>query len=453
MAIDGQPTAVAATVKKRKPSPREQRAGALIGGLIIGAGGGALIGGEMSGSAWAGIGAAIGGPLFGVSELLTMMTRPKGEPKAAWHRIAGAVLFGAMLGAIIGLVFDDPNLIVFGTVIGLVTGLVGLVGLLSFRLNRLALGAVCGAGAGIVAEAVADAPDVAILGAATVLAYRLIGAPLFRGSRHAKLVGEGVRPEDVRFVVPFEAQSKRVGVDYFKDLARTADGSFKRNAPGIGIVESLDCLGGPTFDLSKVDPLVREFYEHTTRFKLSIVPSWRFWMRPVYRGVKNLIARRIGQANLPMDVEEAQRGVVSYIDTVEFEGDQIIDLRGWVRAFKESGEAIYVGIYTTFRQDDEGYVSVGFPLPGANFTVTLFPFNNRGGGLLLKSHGTGRDFTGHYLTAIDPDGSLTVIEVPSLSEEIDVYVKDGELFTDHRFYVSGRRFLTLYYTIERADEG
>ena len=86
---------------------------------------------------------------------------------------------------------------------------------------------------------------------------------------------------------------------------------------------------------------------------------------------------------------------------------------------------------------------VGFPLPGANFTVTLFPFNNRGGGLLLMSHGTSRDFTNHY---------LTVIEVPALPEEIDVYVKDGELLTAHRFYVSATRFLTLYYTIERADE-
>ena len=40
--------------------------------------------------------------------------------------------------------------------------------------------------------------------------------------------------------------------------------------------------------------------------------------------------------------EEAQRGVVSTIDTIDFEGDDIVDLRGWVRAFEETGEAIYL---------------------------------------------------------------------------------------------------------------
>ena len=76
-------------------------------------------------------------------------------------------------------------------------------------------------------------------------------------------------------VVPFEADSKYVGADYFQDLARTKDGAFKRNAPGAGIVESMDCMGGPFFEPERVDPLIREFYEHTTRFKLDIVPDWK----------------------------------------------------------------------------------------------------------------------------------------------------------------------------------
>ena len=39
----------------------------------------------------------------------------------------------------------------------------------------------------------------------------------------------------------------------------------------------------------------------------------------------------------------------------------------------DSGKPIYVGIYTSFRHDARGYVSVGFPIPSANFTATWSP--------------------------------------------------------------------------------
>ena len=45
--------------------------------------------------------------------------------------------------------------------------------------------------------------------------------------------------------------------------------------------------------------------------------------------------------------------------------------RGWIRTFADSGKPIYVGIYTTYRHEGRGYVSVGFPLPQASFTATL----------------------------------------------------------------------------------
>jgi hypothetical protein len=75
-------------------------------------------------------------------------------------------------------------------------------------------------------------------------------------------------------------------------------------------------------------------------------------------------------------MEEAQSGVVSYVDTIEYgSSEDIKTLRGWTRAFEATGEAIYVGIYTVVRHDEVGYVSVGFPLPESNFTATLMPYN------------------------------------------------------------------------------
>ena len=121
-----------------------------------------------------------------------------------------------------------------------------------------------------------------------------------------------------------------------------------------------------------------------------------------------------------------------------------------MRAYEHSGEAIYVGVYTTFRHDGVGYISVGFPLPGANFTATLLPYNLDGGRFLLRSHDTSRDYTGHYLSAIEDGSRLTVLKIPSFAEEIEVYTEGERVKTDHRFYVSGANFLTLYYDIERT---
>ena len=51
----------------------------------------------------------------------------------------------------------------------------------------------------------------------------------------------------------------------------------------------------------------------------------------------------------------------------------MVSIRGWIRSFADTDEPIYVGIYTTYRRDGRGYVSVGFPVPQASFTATLAP--------------------------------------------------------------------------------
>jgi len=166
----------------------------------------------------------------------------------------------------------------------------------------------------------------------------------------------------------------------------------------------------------------------------------------VYR---NTIARPLGQANVPFDVEEVQQGVVSWIDAIDVDHTGEISFRAWVRAYEGSNEPLYVGVYTVLRRDDTGYVSVGFPLPDGNFTATLLPHANRGDGLLLKSS-SGEPYPGHYLSAVEHDGAdLTTLKLTNFGEEIDVYVEDSELKTDHRFFLGGVRFLTLHYSIER----
>ena len=53
------------------------------------------------------------------------------------------------------------------------------------------------------------------------------------------------------------------------------------------------------------------------------------------------------------------------------------------------------------------------------------------------------------MSVIEGD-KLTVFKLPTFGEEIEVVVRDRQLRTNHRFYLGGLNFLTLYYTIDRA---
>lgn len=427
------------TKRKQQPTRRRRALDAGIAGGLLGALGGVLIGYGF-GIPW--LGALSGALLIGVGEGMGDWQREPGEMKPFAWRLIVSTFLGAATGALWGLLFPNLSLVFLGILFGLFSGAMGL------SWKRVRLGFWIGVIAGTLAAYYVPELSTAVLGGLIVFIYRVLAALLYRGEESVTLAAEQVPVAEIPYVVPFTAHSGYIGADYFQDLAREVQGQFKRNDLDVGIVETMDALRGPTFDPALVDALIREFYEHTTRFKLTIIPVWKPWMKPVFWLYKRLLAQPIGQANLPFNQEEAQRGVVSMIDTIDIAGDGVVDLRGWVRAFEETGEAIYVGIYTAMRHDDTGYVSVGFPLPESNFTATLLPYNHEGQHFLLKSRDTDLDFPGHYLSFKEEE-ELTVLALPAFNEEIEVYLKDGQLRTDHRFYLGDQVFLTLLYTIER----
>jgi hypothetical protein len=303
-----------------------------------------------------------------------------------------------------------------------------------------------------------------VAAAAAVIGYRVVSALVFRDPQ-VSLLAERVKPASVPFVVPLASQGRYVGTGYVRSLAEVLGGTYTADVADIGIVADLDELAGPSFDPAGTDPLVREFYEHTTRFALDIVPEWRLWVRPGYFLYRTLLARPLGQANVPMSQREAQRGVRSRIDTItggrpvpgtaRLAGDgapaagEAVTVRGWIRSAADTGEPIYVGIYTTYRHEGRGYVSVGFPLPQASFTATLLPQARPGGGLVLDSRSE-LDQPGHYLTYIDAQtGELTTAGVRGFAERLDVYVDAGQLRAEHAFWVFGFPFLVLHYRMHR----
>ena len=424
-----------AVVEDRAVAARSRAGSVGFVGAIGGLAGAALASGR--GRRTAVIGALAGGVGLGAAEAVARARQRPGEIPALWQRIAVSSALAAPLGWAAGR-FAGAGPLAVGTAAGAVAGAAGL------RPQKVLLGPVVGAALGRVAGRRGRRLPPAAVAATTVLAYRVLSALVFRDAQ-LTLLAERVRAEDLPFVVPLEARSRYVGTGYVRDLARVVGGTYTAAATDVGIVASLDELAGPEFDPGAVDPRVREFYEHTTRFTLDIVPTWRRWVRPGYLLYRNAVARPLGQASVPMNQREALRGVESRIDTIAVEGAPLV--RGWIRSFADTGAPIYVGIYTTYRHEGRGYVSVGFPLPQASFTATLLPQSRPDGGLTLTSDADDSQ-AGHYLTYVDPaTAELTALAVPGFSERLDVYVEDDEVRAQHAFSVFGFPFLVLHYAI------
>jgi hypothetical protein len=427
---------------RRRRSRSGQVLDALLWGTALGAASGAVLGDGIDGVG-AGAGALIGAALVAPAEVFTGVRKAPAEPKPLWQRILSSALLMALLGWLLGLIYGSDEPLLTGIICGAVVGLFGL------RPAKVGVGVLVGAVLGVVFQALDADVEPALIAAAVTVAYRVVAAIVYRGRPLVRIMAEEVPASELRYVVPFEARTRYVGSEYVEQLAKIRGGTFRRNPPDVGILASLDSLAGPTFEAGLVHPLIREFYEHTSRFRLSIIPEWRRWMKPGYGLFKLLVAQPLGQAAIPSNIEEAQRGMVSTIDTIAVDGSEEIEIRGWIRTFADSGKPIYVGIYTSFRDEERGYVSVGFPIPSANFTATLLPRNAGEHDLVLTSR-TELAYPGHYLSSVDSErDALTVLKLLYFQELIFVYVADGELKTEHSFYLAGQRFLTLHYEIER----
>ena len=101
-----------------------------------------------------------------------------------------------------------------------------------------------------------------------------------------------------------------VGADYVEQLAKVRRGRSREPAD-VGILADADALDGPG-SRARVTRLIREFYEHTSRFKLSIVPRVGGpRMKPAYALFKAAVAEPLGQATILSTSRIPQRGMVS----------------------------------------------------------------------------------------------------------------------------------------------
>ncbi|QIS24347.1 hypothetical protein F6W96_21145 [Nocardia terpenica] len=225
-------------------------------------------------------------------------------------------------------------------------------------------------------------------------------------------------------------------------------GGCVRTDPAAGLLPDMDALSGAQFDAARVHPGVRDFYEHTARWRMEAWVQWSPILAPGGWLISRMFGRRVGQFALPVRPLDTARGIDSRVETLT-DRHGVHQGAAWLRTSRLTGEYIYSGFYRAARLpgSSQPSVHVSFPLPMGNVQVFLRPVNGPHGSLQLLSPTGSFGSEGCYVTVTD-GGRTWAARIP-IYEQFHVY-RDGSdhlLRTDHVLRLRNLTALRLHYLL------
>jgi hypothetical protein len=226
-------------------------------------------------------------------------------------------------------------------------------------------------------------------------------------------------------------------------------GEISSNRSDAGLVADMSALDGPGFNAADLAPAVRDFYEHTSCYRLEVWTGWRpmFWMGGAL--IARYFGRRVEQLALPMRPLDVAHGVDSTI-TVITGPDGAQREAAWLRTLRSTGDYVYSGCYSTRLRPgaDRASVHVAFPLEQGNVQVFLRPDIDRDGSLWLRSPSQGFGGDGAYVVVHDRGRDFAAC--PPLREQFHIWVDDeGVLRTDHQLSLWSAAVVRFHYRLDR----
>jgi hypothetical protein len=280
-----------------------------------------------------------------------------------------------------------------------------------------------------------------VVGAGIELAFRAI----------PRALGRRIAPADAWLHGPIGPDGS-VGPNYYAVLAREEGLALVADDAEAGLLPNFAALRGPTFEPDRVAPAIRDFYEHTARYRLAVDAHWSPVFLPLGRLLVGTVSRRIAQLNFPLLAREAAGGMTSGVLRLSDPATGQTMFTGWLRSQPATGHPVYVGLYGIARPPGEPgpCVRVIFPLPHGSSTVLLRPSIAEDGAFRLDSDGRRFGEAGYYRIHQDRDGVRRARYVLALKESFRLWMEpDGRVHADHRVRFFRLPILRLRYVLSR----
>ena len=241
-----------------------------------------------------------------------------------------------------------------------------------------------------------------------------------------------------------------IGDAPYREVAAAEGLTIEREARDAGLVPDFQALRDDRCDPDRLAPLVREFYEHTTRFAMDVWSRTYFPTNLALYLLVTTISRQVNQLNFPLSPLEASLGMSSEIISLR-KPDGGVRYTGWFRTLGGPARVLYTGFYMTEHTPNHGpCVKVVFPMPHGNATVLLKPRIEPDGALVLDSQGKRFGDAGFYRLDARGADRVRVWHIKTLKELFRVYVDGhGVLRCDHTVRFLGLPVLRLHYKIVR----
>jgi hypothetical protein len=217
-----------------------------------------------------------------------------------------------------------------------------------------------------------------------------------------------------------------------------------------GLLADMAQLDGPGFAAADLRPEVRDFYEHTARWRLDVRTRWNPLFRPAGELVSRLFGRRVHQLALPTRPIDVVHGMDSRVVPI-LGADGRQHAAAWLRTLRSTGEYVYSGCYTArlLPGSAQPSVHVAFPLEEGNVQVFLRPSVSPGGALRLHSGAGAFGEDGAYVV-VDAGGRAYAARVP-LRETFRVHVDaEGVLRAGHVLRLWSAEAVRLHYRLTRS---
>jgi hypothetical protein len=243
---------------------------------------------------------------------------------------------------------------------------------------------------------------------------------------------------------------EHIGDRPYEECAREEGLEVVRDATEGGLIPRFDALTGSTFDAERAPAAVRDFYEHTARYRMDVWAKTWFPANVALWLLVTTISRKVDQLNFPIDTFDTASGMDSEIVLLR-RPDGSIRYTGWFRRLVADGRVLYTGFYMTetVPEHPSPCVKVVFPMPDGNATVVLRPEIADDGSFVLTSSGRRFGDAGFYRVQRSGENGLRVWRIRTLKETFRLWVDPkGVVRCDHAIRFLGFPVLGLHYRIE-----